>query len=316
MSGTINSIFTSSVVAVLCSGIFSLINNRKNNIIGYVIEERREWRKEIKNIADELTMTNGIYEIRSLLNKLKVRINPYGRDKKGDFMHDFHIWELISVMEENPYENQSENKEKLLMYISLLLKYDYEKTEKIVEGRRRIYIMISLILMVLGSIYMIYIHFFERGGEYNEIFLATWMMFLISPIAIAVAHLPKDIFGIFRRKRKIRYKVLIGIGIIFLCIDFAVCLVTLIYDIFSYYGITWQYLYSAKGYLETTIVVSIMAAIFTVAKLGDEDNVEKEYVDRVKQIYNEDKSSTESNAEKQSKVKIWLNKIKNKKRVS
>ncbi len=303
MSSTIELIFTSSVVAVICTGIFSMINNRKNNITGYVTEERREWRKEIKNIADELTMTNGIYEIRSLLSKLKVRINPYGKGKKGAFMQDFHIWELISVMEENPYENQSENKEKLLMYISLLLKYDYDKTEKIVEGRRRIYIMTSLILIVLGSIYMIYIHFFERGDEYNDIFLTTWMMFLISPVAIAFAHPKKEILGIFRKKRKIRYKVLIGIGIVLICVDFAVGLITLIYIIFSYYGITWQYLYSAKGYLETTIVVSIMAAIFAVAKSGDEDNVEKDYEAAVKQIYYQNENLSKSNIQEKSTTK-------------
>lgn len=314
MSGTINSIFTSSVVAVLCSGIFSLINNRKNNIIGYVIEERREWRKEIKNIADELTIANGIYEIRRVLNKLKLRINSFGMGKKEDYLHDSHIWELIKVMEEKPYENLIENKEKMLIYISLLLQYDCEKTQKVVEERRKLYIIASLVLMGLGSIYMIYIHFFERGLEYNENFVGAWMVLVFLPFALALVHPIKGISNIFRRKDNIGYKVFICISSPLILIFSVLGYSSLIRNIISYYNITWEYLDSAKGYLETLIVLLLMAVLFIVVKIGDIDNVEKEYVDRVKQIYNEDKSSTESNAEKQSKVKSWFNKIKNKKK--
>lgn len=316
MSDKIGLLLTSSVVAVLCTGIFSVINNRINVITKYVTEERREWRKEIRNITDELTITNNIYEIRRILNKLKVRINPYGKGKKEDYLHDSHIWELIKVMEEKPYENQIENKGKLLIYLSLRLQYDCEKTEKIVEGRRRIYVIASLIMIGLGSIYMIYIHFFERGLEYNETFVATWMIFICSPFVLAIVHPIKDISNIFRRKQNIGYKILMCIGIVLISLNFAVGFVTLIYNIFSYYNITWAYLNSAKGYLEISIALLIMAVLFTVVKAGDMDNVEEEYVDTVKQIYNEDKNLTESNTKKQSRIKNWFSKLKSKKGVS
>lgn len=314
MSGIINLILTSSVVAGFCTSVFSMMNNRKNNITGYVTEERREWRKEIKNIADELTIANGIYEIRRVLNKLKLRINPLGMGKKEDYLHDSHIWELIKVMEEKPYENQIENKEKMLIYISLLLQYDCEKTQKVVEERRKHYIIAGLVLMGLSSIYMVYIHFFERGLEYNENFVEAWMVFVLIPFVLALVHPIKDISNIFRRKDNIGHKALICVGSPLILILSVAGYISMIRDMISYYNITWEYLDSSKGYLETSIALFLMAALFMVVKAGDIDNVEKDYVDMVKQHIYEDKSSSESNTEKQSRGKSRFNKLKKQKR--
>lgn len=204
MSKIVGTILTSSVVAVICTGLFSLINNHINGIKKYAVEEKREWRKEIKNIGEELTATNNMYETRKILNKLKVRINPYGRGKKEDYLHDSHIWEIIKEIEDKPYENQAENKEKLLIYLSLLLQYDYQKNEKIVEGRHRIFTIMFLVLFTFGSLFVIYMHFFKQGREYNENFMLAWTILIVFPICAGwIPQLFKDISNKIREKKGI-----------------------------------------------------------------------------------------------------------------
>lgn len=289
MSKIVGTILTSSVVAVICTGLFSLINNHINGIKKYAVEEKREWRKEIKNIGEELTATNNMYETRKILNKLKVRINPYGRGKKEDYLHDSHIWEIIKEIEDKPYENQAENKEKLLIYLSLLLQYDYQKNEKIVEGRHRIFTIMFLVLFTFGSLFVIYMHFFKQGREYNENFMLAWTILIVFPICAGwIPQLFKDISNKIREKKGIS-KFFWGAGVSVLTILFIATVISMIYSVFSYYGITLESPKSNEEFLTKSIALFIMVGLFSMIIYENQDNVGRKYEDEVKQVYNERK---------------------------
>lgn len=283
MSKIVGTILTSSVVAVICTGLFSLINNHINGIKKYAVEEKREWRKEIKNIGEELTITNNMYETRKILNKLKVRINPYGRGKKEDYLHDSHIWEIIKEIEDKPYENQAENKEKLLIYLSLLLQYDYEKTEKIIEGKYRIFNIITLLLMIAGSAFVIYMHFFKLKFEFNENLVSACVILTVIPFVGAMLHPIRFIQNKFREK-KIK-GICASIAVIFSIVG----IISAIYSLFVYYNITLEYVRSNKDILKKIFVVLVVLLLFFIGKLWDADNVRIKYEDAVKQVYNERK---------------------------
>lgn len=289
MSKIVGTILTSSVVAVICTGLFSLINNHINGIKKYAVEEKREWRKEIKNIGEELTATNNMYETRKILNKLKVRINPYGRGKKEDYLHDSHIWEIIKEIEDKPYENQAENKEKLLIYLSLLLQYDYQKNEKIVEGRHRIFTIMFLVLFTFGSLFVIYMHFFKQGREYNENFMLAWTILIVFPICAGwIPQLFKDISNKIREKKGIS-KFFWGAGVSVLTILFIATVISMIYSVFSYYSITLENPKSNEEFLTKSIALFIMGGLFSMIIYENQDDIGRKYEDEVKQVYNERK---------------------------
>lgn len=289
MSKIVGTILTSSVVAVICTGLFSLINNHINGIKKYAVEEKREWRKEIKNIGEELTATNNMYETRKILNKLKVRINPYGRGKKEDYLHDSHIWEIIKEIEDKPYENQAENKEKLLIYLSLLLQYDYQKNEKIVEGRHRIFTIMFFVLFAFGSLFVIYMHFFKQGREYNENFMLAWTILIFFPICAGwIPQLFKDISNKIREKKGIS-KFFLGAGVSVLTILFIATVISMIYSVFSYYSITLESPKSNEEFLTKSIALFIMGGLFSMIIYENQDDIGRKYEDEVKQVYNERK---------------------------
>ena len=296
MPETIGMLLTSSVIAALCTGIFLVINSRRENRIRYVTGEKDEWRKEIKAIADELMTANGIYEIRSVLNKLKVRINPYGRGKKRDFVHDSHIWELIKVMEEKPYENQIENKEKLILYISLLLKYDYEKTGLEVNGDaiRSLFILCPIV----GIAYVVYIHFFKCGDVYNDAFICACLVLVFFPMLVGIMHPIKDMVNIIKTEKRLRSKFADMIKSILKDVIIFSWIAVSLNSTRKYYNITWKYLHTPQGFMEGTIVLFVMGILFMLAKVQDTAGIEKVYEEAVGQIYNEDKNLMESNTEK------------------
>jgi hypothetical protein len=47
-------ILTSTVIATLCSSTLSFLINKKNNNLLYITKERELWRKEMREIAEDL----------------------------------------------------------------------------------------------------------------------------------------------------------------------------------------------------------------------------------------------------------------------
>ena len=97
--------------------IFQHILASKNKNI---TEERCKWRERLKDLA--IVIENGKeLEVRKAITELKTRINSFGFDG-GTILEDSHIWKIIK-----DNKISKDEKHKLGLYISLLLKYDWER---------------------------------------------------------------------------------------------------------------------------------------------------------------------------------------------
>lgn len=170
-------ILSSAVIAtIISSGISYLISKRDSNL-QYITGERKEWRESIRNIAVKLKSAD--YEQSMiLLTELKVRINAFGISEE-DYFIDSHIWRLMQDMEEEKnINNLLKLKKRLIEYLSLLLKYDWERSKEEVRGNKnRIFANLLYILIV------IYIGISFIFGENFKIVgirqgLSTYIMFV------------------------------------------------------------------------------------------------------------------------------------------
>ena len=113
-------------LGAILSAILVFANNSKRNQLDYITKERSEWRKSIKLIIVDLL--NGENR-ESAVNCLRTQINPYGycRNIKYTneyYMKDGHIWDLL-----NDFDYSEEKSQKLIQYLRLLLKYDWERSK-------------------------------------------------------------------------------------------------------------------------------------------------------------------------------------------
>lgn len=137
-------ILTSSVIATIVSGVFAIIQQKNSTTARYVIEQREEWREKIRNLADEIFFGDTDTMKKSLI-KLKTRINPYGQfceyneskdidEKSKDintnenyYLNDGHIFKVMDKLMIN--EDIDNNKKILVDYLSLLIKFDWERAK-------------------------------------------------------------------------------------------------------------------------------------------------------------------------------------------
>lgn len=135
----IKTIMASCVIAALITGILSFISalmkSNKEGKLSRITDERKMWRDEIRQIAQEISIidVNDLDNPKSknrfseLLTKLKVRINSRGFDKEN-ILQDSHIWKSIINLEEKDTCTKLEI-DKLIHYLSALLKYDWERSK-------------------------------------------------------------------------------------------------------------------------------------------------------------------------------------------
>ncbi len=151
----ISIILSSAVIAA----IISFSSAAKSNQLKYITSERTKWRKEIKIIASGLAECKvNNKKSRKLLTKLKLQINSYGYkdtypcDIRLNCFTDEHIWKEIKAIEnEEEYEC---HRDRLLRYLQLLLKFDWErsKREATVKEKSIIVVMIYLALIIGNTI--------------------------------------------------------------------------------------------------------------------------------------------------------------------
>lgn len=126
----------SAVATVIGAGI-SYLTFRNSSKLTYITQERKEWRAEIRKIAEKLEECP--YEERNrVLVKLKTRINAYGKTdsrKTWNICEDSHIWEKIEQIERCTTEKEYNiYREQLIYFLSLMLKTDWERAKKEVTG--------------------------------------------------------------------------------------------------------------------------------------------------------------------------------------
>lgn len=151
-------IILSSTVIV---AIIQFFQGNKGNHLQYITMERTEWRKSMKEIIQDVNSSN-LKNIQKPLAALKSNLNGYGyhaldqypATEKLDYMADEHIWLEIEKIEKavkrkdkNAFEC---HKEKLIIGLIMLLKFDWERSKKEVYGG--ISIPIAIFLFLFGML--------------------------------------------------------------------------------------------------------------------------------------------------------------------
>lgn len=158
----INTILSSTVIVAVMSGFVSYIIARRQGNLQYITGERKEWRDKIREIAH--IVDGASYEkTLVILNELKLRINAFGNNAvQISYSSDAHIWELIKDLEnKKPSKQELTMKQRqLIEYISLLLKYDWERSKREVKGN--IYEIITKTLYLVLSVYLIVCIYLSR----------------------------------------------------------------------------------------------------------------------------------------------------------
>ena len=160
MSAITKILTSAAVVGALITGLFGWTNNRTNNSLNYITDERKRWRDKIREISEAIETCKFHGEDKENINvyllQLENNINPYGRFQPSDYEHDGHIWEVIGKIEraENEEEFKKYQKE-LLSYLQLLLKEDWERSKKEVKGYSPIKSSI-IFCMTLATLLAIY----------------------------------------------------------------------------------------------------------------------------------------------------------------
>ncbi|MGL4605846.1 MAG: hypothetical protein ACRCU3_00050 [Eubacteriaceae bacterium] len=190
-------ILASTLLVALVTGIFSVYAMLRGHRLRYITEEREKWRESIRKIADELGQLDyniiTELEIKQILVRLKTRINAYGkelsdRSEKGAYyLKDGHIWEQISKIESIMLEKK-ENKEikkeidHLITFLSLLLKYDWERSKREVEGNK--YFVIGQIISMLAIIADIAYNIYVLEAKINVISIVLPLTLFLIPLSV------------------------------------------------------------------------------------------------------------------------------------
>ena len=135
-------------LGAVLSAFLVFINNSKKNKLDFITKERSEWRRDIQFILDDLGKVGKRAEA---IQRLKSRINPYGKSdtvEDGDdfYLHEGHIWSLVNTID---ITNTSQI-EKLSDYVRLLWKYDWERSKR--EIKFDIFNSFIYFILVIGSI--------------------------------------------------------------------------------------------------------------------------------------------------------------------
>lgn len=275
---------TSAAVGAVITCIISYVINTEKNHCEYIQQVHNKWRNDIIEIIDELNMAKTAGQIRKLLLKIKVRLNPYGKNEKLFFWNTHHIWDLIQEMEDNIYDNQENNKEKLIAYLTFLVEYDYEKIQITIKGNSLNVVILGLSL--IGIVYTGYQHFHVCKFPFDPIILEALILFVLLPIYIATIHPIQYWKNLHHMKPHFRDKMwdvikCIGFYAVMICIA---C--SLLLDVWIHYKISAEYLVSDQGQVETSFVITVMILLFLCSKWLNETSPTKRYMQAIKEIYN------------------------------
>lgn len=158
----------SGVIAAIISGVLALVGvifkSMHESKLKYITNERKAWRDNLRDIMYQIYKTKDIDKTKCLLTELYTRLNSYGFYNNEDILHDGHIWALIKIMERtNSNSIMNKCKKKLRMYISLLLKYDWERAKREV-GIRSISLL-SVGIYIIACSFTIYSFYVDYGNS-------------------------------------------------------------------------------------------------------------------------------------------------------
>lgn len=160
-----------AVISAIISGVIGIYTSSRNNKLEYITKERSEWREEIRLCAEELWDVS-YQKTRKICDRLKVRINAFGKRVSNRYSDDSHIWEVIGEIEKDKCDMHRLHQLQSVLqeYLSLLLKWDWERSKREVQGEKLRcikYIMwvISIIIYAVGLIYEYFVQETQGASE-------------------------------------------------------------------------------------------------------------------------------------------------------
>lgn len=312
--GVFDKILDSAVLVGIITALFSLMQHNNTNSLKYITEERQKWREKIRDIAKSIEVyqyssdDEDKQKLKEILVELKVNINPYGKGNDTAYMEDGHIWAVIRNLEkpqeisndQNQLNEQKprdeneffEDKNKLIGYLSCLLKYDWERAKYEVEQKSlwirglKVYGVWMALIIWIGILF----------ASFNiENIIYRGILYFIIIFIIFLLYLKKINFEINKWKNKFKIIKKICIGII--C--FFITIISIqYYDIFAS-NMDKPILFNLKSCLEKNcienifliIAVSIYLIIIYSSYIEDKKGyktIQKEYIKYIENINNID----------------------------
>lgn len=188
MNENIIKLLSSGLAVAIVTSLFNFVTSQRADSLKYITEERRKWREELRVIALELECAD-FCNIKLILTKIKVRINAYGNIPGSSLKEDKHIWEEINLISKSVIDNDLESfnfhKEKLGFYISMLLKYDWERAKYEVSGQKSV--KLGFVMLIVGIYYCIFYNYemnkpITYDGLSSLILFTTVFPFLFPPV--------------------------------------------------------------------------------------------------------------------------------------
>lgn len=157
---SVEMIFGSVVLSAIISGLISLYSANRSNGLEYITKERSDWREEIRICSEQLRSASYQNTVK-ICDRLKTRINALGRRMSNRYSDDAHIWEIIEIIENKNFNMNKLSKLQLILqeYLSLLLKWDWERSKREVRGEKAG--VIQLILWIISVVIYATGHFYE-----------------------------------------------------------------------------------------------------------------------------------------------------------
>lgn len=160
----LENLLSSALIAAIVTGIVTYITSQKNNRLQYITGERKLWRDRIRKIAVDLEGASYKKTV-NILTELEMNINAYGNySTVEDYFLDGHIWKEIKEIKDKKisWNELHIRQQKIVEYLSTLLKYDWERSKKEIRGD---YMQrISIFMYIMGGILYTYLILMENPG--------------------------------------------------------------------------------------------------------------------------------------------------------
>lgn len=225
-------ILPSTIIAAVVTGIIELVKMNNSNKATYIISQREEWREKIRDIADDIYKADQ-KNIGVSLTKLKTRINSYGtvkekiysdkeRANREYYLKDGHIYEVIKKLEDKKTNSDfKKQKSKLIDYLTLLLKFDWERAK--IESSTNGITVISWILEIIAIVLLIIINLqneIEKTIVSLCVSVAVLLFYFLTPLILELV-LKNARYS--EETQKMKNKISILLLLIFVLITIVVC---------------------------------------------------------------------------------------------
>lgn len=182
-------VLSSTVISAVITVIFNFLTNYKKNQIENITQERKNWRDNIRKLSSQISNANDINELLHIIDKLKVRINAFGITDPNDYKNDGHIWKIIrrfeSIKSTHTVKEIEILKIQLIESLSCLLKYDWDRSKKEIQGNKT-FVRFSCVYFICLVTYISYTLLNNANVELTVILCAIFIYLIAMAVFYCV----------------------------------------------------------------------------------------------------------------------------------